>query len=408
MAVKQDYIDIMVNIPDFFVRSVSTVTWEGDDDPSLMIELSRKDKLYRCKCGREFGSYYDCSERMIRDLSYGLFKGSYLVFYQVRVDCPDCGIVTERLDWVLPRVGYSKRLAAEVALACQEIRSIKAVAEQYGLHEKTVKEIDKSALEQRLPETSEYSPTIIGVDEFAIRRRHSYATTVVDFNEKEIPYIGLNRTAESLGDFYEALGPEKCEKIEAVAMDMWKPFMKATREYCPNARIVYDPFHVISAYGREVVDKVRTQEYRVAKGRQKDVIKGSRYLLLKNKVNLDHGKEEHIKLENLLKLNKKLMKVYIMKDDLKQIWKYKSEFWAKKKLLDWYKRAVRSRIGPLKKFAKRLKKHMDGLLDHCRYPIHTSFIEGVNNKIKVIKRIAYGFRDMDYFFLKIRGAFTHS
>jgi len=410
MAVRQDYIDIMVNIPGFSVRRVSIHNHE--DDLDLMIELARKESKYRCRCGNEFTSYYDCDERFVRDLSYGVFKRSYLIFYQVRVDCPDCGVVTESLDWTLPRVEYSKRLAASVALACQEIRSIKAVAKQYGLHEKTVKAIDKAALEERLPDPSEAAPTVIGVDEFSIRRRHRYATTVIDFKSKEIPYIGLDRTKESLAGFYDALGPGKCENIEAVAMDMWKPYEEATREYCPNAAIVYDPFHVIAAYGREVVDRVRVQEFRKARGERKEAIKGSRYLLLKNASNLDVGRGEHVRLADLLRLNRRLLKVYILKDDLKQVWKYRSEAWSRKWIMDWYRRAVRSRIEPLKRFAKKLKGHMPGLLSHCRYPIHTSFIEGVNNKIKVIKRIAFGFRDMEYFFLKIRGAFgakaTHS
>jgi len=229
---------------------------------------------------------------------------------------------------------------------------------------------------------------------------------VIDFETREIPYIGEDRTKESLAEFYEALGPEKCEKIEAVAMDMWKPYEEATREYCPNAEIVYDPFHVIAAYGREVVDKVRVEEYKKACDEDREAIKGSRYLLLKNSSSLDRKKGEHVRLSELLRLNRRLNTVYVLKDDLKRIWFYKSEAWAEKWFEAWYSRAIRSRIGPLKRFARRLKKHLHGLLAHCRYPIHTSFIEGVNNKIKVIKRIAFGFRDLKYFFLKIRGAFN--
>jgi len=403
MAVKQEYIDIMVNIPGFSVGRASTHNHEGDLD--LMIELFRKESKYRCRCGNEFTSYYDCDERCVRDLSYGVFKRSYLVFYQVRVDCPDCGVVTESLDWMLPRVEYSKRLAAFVALACQEIRSIKAVAEQFGLHEKTVKKIDKAALKKELPDPSEASPKIIGVDEFSIRRRHRYATTVVDFEKRTVPYVAKDRTKESLAGFYKALGKEKCKAIEAVAMDMWRPYEEATREHCPNAEIVYDPFHLIAAYGREVIDQVRVQETWKAYGRSLEVIKGSRYLLLKNRKNLDPKRDEPARLSDLLRLNRRLNTVYILKDDLKQLWFYRSEAWARKWFDWWYRRAIRSRIEPLKKFAKRLKKHLPGILAHCRYPIHTSFIEGINNKIKVIKRIAFGFIDLDYFFLKIRGAF---
>jgi len=371
-----------------------------------MIELERTEAQYTCPCGRAFTRYYDYSTRCIRDLSYGVFKRSYLVFAQVRVDCPACGVVTESLPWVLPRVEYSKRLAAEVALACQEIRSLKAVAQQYGLHEKTVKQIDKDALVARLPDPAEAEPTIMGVDEFSIRRRHHYATTVLDYETKQIPYIAQDRTTESLAGFYKALGPEKCQQITAVAMDMWPAYEKATRQYCPQAQIVYDPFHIIASYGRDVVDTVRRQEYRNAQDEHKTALKGSRYLLLKNANHLDPEREEPVRLAELLRLNQRLATVYLLKDDLKEIWRYKRPSWAYKWFQHWYERAIESRIPPLMAFAKKLKKHLPGLLAHCFYPYHTGIIEGVNNKIKVIKRIAFGFRDMEYFFLKIRGAFS--
>lgn len=404
MAVKQEYIDIMVNIQGFSVGMVGTV-----DDPAfgktLMIELKRRESLYRCRCEREFNSVYDSRERSVRDLSYGPWKRVWLVFYQVRVRCPDCGVVTEKLDWVDPLKCYTRRLAAAVSLACREMRSIKSVAEQFDLHWNTVKEMDKAALEEDLPLTSEYNPRVVGVDEFSIKKRHHYGTTVVDLAELSIPYVAEGRTIESLDGFYDSIGREKCKKIEAVCMDMWSPYEEATRKHCPDAQIVYDPFHVIAAYGREVVDKVRVEETRKAQGKMLDFIKGSRYLLLKNKENLDPCRDEPARLSELLRLNRRLNKVYVLKDDLKQLWNYRMEAWMMKWFKGWYNRAILSRIEPLKKFAKRLKKRIAGILAHCHLSINNGFIEGVNNKIKVIKRVAFGFRDLDYFFLKIRGAF---
>jgi len=410
MAVKQEYIDILLSIQGFTVDFLGTI--EGAEGKELMIQLKRIDKRYKCPCGREFSSYYDGTERCVRDLSYGPYKRSYLVFHQVRVECPDCGVVTEELDWVGRRSSYTKRLAAAVALSCREIRSIKSVAEQFGLHPHTVKEIDKAALEEELPDVADSNPKVLGVDEFSIRKRHHYGTVVADFPKKNVLYVGDGRTKESLSEFYELLGPEKCSEIEAVAMDMWPAYEEVTRWYCPNARIVYDPFHLVAAYGREVVDVVRSQEAKKAKGPDRFFIKGSRYLLLKNSTNLDSSRDEPATLRELLKLNKRLNTVYTLKDDLKQLWRYRSESWARKWFSGWYKRAIRSRIEPLKKFARKLQNRLDGVLAHCRYPIHTGFLEGVNNKIKVIKRVAFGFRDLNYFFLKIRGAFwektTHS
>ena len=407
MAVKQEYIDLMVNIPGFSVGLAGTCD-EWDGEKGLMIELIRKERRYFCRCGREFETCYDGRERSVRDLSFGIWKRSYLVFWQVRVNCSDCGIVTESLEWVAPRVGYTKRLAAAVAFSCREIRSLTSVAKQYDLHRHTVKAMDKAALEDELPQVGECSPKHIGVDEFSIRRHHSYATVVADLKDRSVLYVGVDRTKESLSFFYQTLGHEKCERIEAVATDMWPAYREATREHCPNAVIVYDPFHIIASYGREVVDKVRAQERKRATGLELEYIKGSRYLLLKNRNNLSPSRDEPARLSELLRLNRHLNTVYTLKDDLKQFWRYRSEAWARKWFDAWYGRAIRSRIEPLKRFAKKLKKHLDGILAYCRHPIHTGFIEGINNKIKVIKRVAFGFGDLDYFFLKIRGAFRRA
>ena len=197
-------------------------------------------------------------------------------------------------------------------------------------------------------------------------------------------------------------------RIEAVAMDLWPAYQEATREYCPHAELVYDFFHLLQAYGRDVIDKVRVQEFNRASAEHQAVIKGTKYLLLKNPENLNPAHNEHARLDELLSLNHNLAIVYTMKDDFKQLWRYRSAAWARKWFEGWFQRAMESAIAPLQNFARKLKNHLPGILSHCRYPIHTGFLEGVNNKIKVIKRVAYGFHDLTYFFLKIRGAFNHA
>ena len=178
------------------------------------------------------------------------------------------------------------------------------------------------------------------------------------------------------------------------------------RQWCPNAEIVYDLFHVVAKYGREVIDRVRVDEANRLRQDKKarQVVKGSRWLLLRNRENITRS-EDRIRLQELLAANKKLSTVYILKDDLKHLWRYRYPAAALRFWKQWYNRAVRSRIKPLVEFAKKLKGYLDGILAHCRWRIHTSVIEGINNKIKVIKRMAYGFRDDEYFFLKIRAAF---
>ena len=421
--VKQEYIDQLIGLQGFGVREIQFLTVssrKGEEDiprseeerTELVVELKRTERKYVCSCGRVHSTYYDARRRTVRDLRYGMYKWTWIVFDQCRVDCRDgCGkIRTEQLSWVDPQVSYTKRLAAAVALSCRETRSLKLIGQEYGLHWDTVKQIDKRALQEELPEVGETKARLLAVDEFSIRKRHRYGTTVLDVEKKEVLYVGKDRNEESLAAFYRQMGERRCMNVKAVAMDMWKPYLNATERHCPNAVVVFDPFHIIQSYGRDVVDRVRNDEYRKANEKQQKVIKGSKYLLLKNKANLSSERNEPSKLQQLLALNRRIEKVYILKDDLKQLWRYKSAAWARKWFAGWYRRAIYSKIEPLKKFARMLKSHIDGILAHCKYPLHTGILEGVNNKIKVIKRIAYGYRDEEYFFLKIRGAFagTHT
>ncbi|MBW1988337.1 MAG: ISL3 family transposase, partial [Deltaproteobacteria bacterium] len=257
-----------------------------------MIEITRVGRGFRCPCGRVFERYYDWDERLVRDLSFGPFSRAFLIFPQFRVECPECGVKTEVLDWIEPRARYTKRLAAAVAISCREIRSLSAIGKQFDLDWKTVKQIDKKALLEELPPVGETDATILAVDEFAVKKRHKYGTTVIDATKAEVLYVGQGRTEDTLNAFYKAMGEERCEKVDAVAMDMWQPFENATRKHCPKARIVYDPFHIIKNYGSLVVDRVRIDEAKEADKEGKKLIKGSKYLLLKNKENLSGERDE--------------------------------------------------------------------------------------------------------------------
>src|SRR5690606_3906131 len=242
--------------------------------------------------------------------------------------------------------------------------------------------------------------------EFAIQKGHRYATVVVEPHEKRVLWVGRGRSREDVRPFFQMLGEEGCRRLRAVAMDMNASYELEVKHHCPQAEVVYDLFHVVMKYGREVIDRVRVDEanrLRHDKPARK-VVKGSRWLLLRNPRNIER-KEDRVKLKELLAANRKLATVYVLKDDLKHLWDFVSVGHARRFWQHWYSRAMRSRIEPLKAFARKLKAYLPGILAHCQYPLHTSLLEGINHKIKVIKRMAYGFRDDDYFFLKIRAAF---
>lgn len=379
---------------------------QGDDREQIHLELLPiRDHERVCSgCGQRCRRIHDTVERWVDDLPI-LGTHTRLLVHRVRVACPDCGAKVEKLDWLEPYARVTVRLAQNVARLCRVV-SLKHAADYFGLNWKTVKAIDKAYLHRTLGPVDLDGVTQLAMDEFAIQKGHRYATVVIDPTCKRVLWVGRGRTREDVRPFFQLLGPERCGQIQAVAMDMNAAYDLEVREHCPNAQVVYDLFHVVAKYGREVVDRVRVDEANKVKNDKpaRKVIKGSRWLLLRNADNIKK-EEDRIRLAELLKANRKLSAVYVLKDDLKELWAYRHTGYASRFWEQWYNRAIRSRIEPLKAFARKLKSYLPGILSHCRFPLHTSVLEGINNKIKVIKRMAFGFRDYAYFFLKIRQAF---
>lgn len=355
-------------------------------------------------CGSLFDRAHDVEIRAVRDLPI-LDAETWLRVPRRRVDCPRCGPKVERLDWLAPYARVTRRLAESVARLCRDV-PILQVAGYFHLDWKTVKRIDKESLKERLGPVDLRGVTALLMDEFAIHKGHRYATTIVDPYTKRVLWVGRGHTRESLRPFFALLGPEGCRAIRAVVMDMSSAYEREVRAHCPQAEIVFDLFHVVAKYGREVIDRVRVDESNRLRHSRKarHVIKSSRWLLLRNKENVSRPKDR-VRLRELLDANKALLKAYVLKDDLKHLWDFHYPKAARRFWDQWYARAVRSRLRPLRQFALKLKPYLAGIIAHCRWRLHTSLLEGINNTIKVIKRRAYGFRDEDYFFLKIRAAF---
>lgn len=367
--------------------------------------LPLKRRRMRCSgCGKLVSKVHDIEERWIRDLPL-LDTATWLLVWRRRVRCPDCGAKLEELPWVGRYSRVTKRLAESIGRLC-EVASIKHVASFFGMSWWAVKAVDKQYLAEKLGPPDVSNVSAIAMDEFAIQKGHRYATVIVEPYIKRVLWVGRGRSRESIRPFFELLGPEGCQAIKAVVMDMNGAYEAAVRAWCPDAAIVYDLFHVVMKYGREVIDPVRRAEAKRAEGDRRacKVIKGSRWLLLRNKQNIE-SQDDRIRLYDLLEANRNLMKVYVLKEDMKQLWGFRYPKAAKRFWKDWYRRAMQSGIEPLRRFAKRLKPYVPGIVAHCRHRLHTSLLEGINNKIKVIKRMAYGFRDDAYFFLKIRAAF---
>jgi len=327
-----------------------------------------------------------------------------LIVPRARVACAHCGPKLELLSWLDSYARLTHRLADSVAQLCT-VASILHVSRHFELNWKTVKNIDKGHLQRQLGPVDLEGIEVIGMDEFAIQKGHRYATVIVEPTRKRVLWVGRGRGREDVRPFFELLGAERCARLKAAVMDMNASFELEVRRYCPKAAIVFDLFHVVAKYGREVIDRVRVDRANELRQQRPErrVVKGARWLLLKNRNSL--REDEDVQLQELLSANRSLFIVYVLRDALKELWSYRHAGYAAWAWRSWYRKALCSRIEPLRRFAQRLRPYVSGILAHCQYPLGTNLIEGINNKIKVIKRMAYGFRDDAYFFLKIRAAF---
>lgn len=279
--------------------------------------------------------------------------------------------------------------------------TITDVAKELKLDWHTVKELDKQYMKEQLRRNPVAAPRAIGVDEIAIKKGHTYRIVVSDLERgRPIWFGGEDRTEQSMDQFYKWLGPKKTKKIELAIMDMWKPFGNSLMNNAPQAAIVYDKFHVMRHLG-EALDKVRKEEYRRLSGKDRTYIKGQKYTLLSNRENLTM--EGRKALKKLLGANKRLNTAYLLKETFGQLWSYQTEGWARRFFDNWKASLKWQRLKPYEKFAEMIERHWTGIAAYSRAEnkVSLGFVEGLNNKIRVIQRRAYGLRDEEYLRLKI-------
>ncbi len=310
----------------------------------------------------------------------------------------------ERLDWLAKNPRYTQQFAMHVGSLCRDMTN-SAVAEMERLHDSTVKDLDKIYIERQVTLAGIPAPRVIGVDEIAIRKGHDYRIIVSDLDRRRPIWVGgQGRGEEDLNCFFNDIGERKAHQIKLAAMDMWKPFRKSVTKHAPNARIVYDKFHIMRHLS-DALDKVRRIEYYRLAGKDRAFIKGQRYTLLSHKKNLSlEGRES---LKKLLTANKRLNAAYLLKESFGQLWDYETEGWARRFFERWRDALKWQRLKPYEEFAKMIEKHWYGIASYCHPENKCSLglVEGLNNKIKVLMRRAYGYRDEDYLRMKIIAAF---
>jgi len=375
----------------------------GDDGANISVTPNLRFRPICHQCSTPGSYIHSWRARTIRDLNL-TDKRIYLSCRYRKVFCPVChALRVEDLEFFSPYQHVTRRLARYAYELCK-MMTVHEVAEHLGLDWKTVKEIDKTFLEKEFGIPKLDGLRILAIDEIAVKKRHTYMTVVLDYETGRVLWMKEGRSYNTLAGFFELMSEEQLKNLEAIALDMWDPYIKAIRKFAPHVKIVFDLYHVVADFGR-VIDAVRNLECRKAYKANKEIYKGSRYLLLMNKRRIRKKKaRQHLK--RLLQLNETLSKLYVLKDRLKLIWRYSYPASAQKALDDWCHLAGTIRYRVVRKFINKLRNHSYGIINHCYYPINSAQLEGANNKIKVIKRKAYGFHDMRYFELKSIQAFS--
>jgi transposase len=318
-----------------------------------------------------------------------------------RVFCRRCRKVKqEKLTWLADYPFYTKRFSFYVGRRCRD-SSLRDIAKELHLDWKTVKSLEMQYMQEQLRRVGTPGPKVIGIDEISLRKGHTYRIVVSDLERKRaIWFGGQDRSEASMDLFFTWLGPKKTKGIQLAVMDMWKAFHNSTRKHAPQSAILFDKFHVLR-HLNEALDKVRKSEYARLAGKDRRFIKGQKYTLLSRRENLTT--EGKTALNTLLKANKRLNVAYLLKESFGQLWEYKQEIWARKFFENWKASLKWQRLWPYEEFVKLIERHWDGIAAFIQLEdkISLGFVEGLNNKIRVIQRRAYGLRDEEYLRLKV-------
>ncbi len=383
----------------FGIRGYRHVKTEYEGGKVVFTVRQETDDLRCAACGSRNVIRRGCRQRRFRSLPIGT-RPVQAVLDVARVGCMDCGVVRQvRVGFADERRSYTRAFERYV-LELSRRMTIQDVARHLQVGWDTVKEIQKRSLSRRFKSIPLKHLRQIAIDEISIGRGHRYLTVVLDLVSGAVVFVGDGKGAEALKPLWKRLKRARAT-IDAVATDMSPAYVAAVQTNLSNAVLVFDHFHIIKLFNEKLSD-LRRDLYREATDKlHKNVLKGTRWLLLKNPENLDATREESKRLHQALTLNLPLATAYYMKEDLRQVWEQPNKQTAQRVLDDWIRRAESSGIRMLIKFSHTLAAHRNQILNFYDYPISTGPLEGTNTKIRVLQRQAYGFRDIEFFKLKI-------
>jgi transposase len=343
-------------------------------------------------------SIYDCApERTWRHLDTMQFQT--LIRARVpRANCSEHGVKTMTVPWAEPQGRFTllfECFAIEVLLASA---SVSHACELLGLGWETVHEIMQRAVVRGLERRQLEDLRHLGMDEKSFRRGQSYITLLTDLDQARVLEVVADRSQAAAEKVWASLSPEQKQAVEAVAVDMWEPYIQTVRQVAPDADVVHDKFHV-SKYLNEAVDQVRRQEHKHLLAAGDETLKGSRQLWLYNPQNFSEAQASEF--SRLKDLNLKVARAWAAKELFSKFWDYEQEGWARRFFKDWYGWISRSRLGPMIDVARMLKRHLENLLTYLKHRITNAATEGLNSKIQSIKSAARGFRNFQNYRTRI-------
>lgn len=356
-------------------------------DEALVIDVKPTWRNPRCSECLTQGSKEGGRTRTWRHLDLGGIKCE--LRYRIRrVKCPRCGVKTEAVPWAEAGVWFTRPFEQHTTFLAK-ITDKTTVTKLMRVSWVTVGNIVQRVVRRLRGDVDRLEGLgIIGVDELSYRRHHQYVTVVVDHARGVVVWAAEGKDAATLNQFFVALGPERCAKLEAVTIDMSAAYIKAVTEATPEAQIIFDRFHV-QRKAHEALDEVRREEVREAEPEDKKPLKKTRWPLHKRPWNLSESEER--KLAEVQRTNKRLYRAYLLKETLAWTLDLPSVELASEKLDEWLAWASRSRLAPFVKLARTVRKYRDGILEYVRYRLNNGRVEGLNGKIRVITRRAFGF-----------------
>jgi transposase len=386
----------------FGIRGYHEVS-QSFEGGKVTFRIEQPRERHRCpQCGSADVWAQGGVERTFRTVPIGA-KPTFIELKVPRVLCFACGTVRQvKVPFAAPKKRYT-RAFERYALELSQLMTIQDVARHLGVSWDTIKEIQAAALQRRFGKPKLGKLKQIAIDEIAIGKGHQYFTVVLNLLSGAVVFVGEGKGVQALEPFWRRLRAARA-KVVAVATDLSKAYIRAGRDHLPKAVHVFDHFHVVKLFNDKLT-ALRRDLYRQLRDEDaaRKILKGTRWLLLKNPENLDPTRNEQERLEEALRLNAPLATAYYLKEDLRQIWLQPDRRTARKVLRDWLARARASGIRILRQFADTLEAHQDGVLNYYRYRISTGPLEGTNTKIQAMKRQAYGFRDHEFYKLKILG-----